>query len=101
MKLTALFGAAALAATSLTTASPAEAQRYGYGDARGYGYGNGYRGGYRGDRWRGGQRFDRGDRWRGRNQGWRGGRNRGYSRVVCRVRDGYYGPVRRCFRVYR
>ena len=43
----------------------------------------------------------RGDRWRGRGNGWRGGRNRGYSRVVCRVRDGYYGPVRRCFRVYR
>ncbi len=28
-------------------------------------------------------------------------RHRARSRVVCRVQRGHYGPVRRCYRVYR
>lgn len=103
MKLTALFSAAALAAGTLMTAAPAEAQRYGYD--RGYDH-RGYD--RRDDRgWRGGPRyhgrgFDRG-RGYGYGGGYGGGYGRGYGRgrVVCRVHRGYSGPERRCFTVYR
>ena len=57
MKLIALFSAAALAAGTLMTAAPAEAQRYGYD--RGYDRGYDHRGyDRRDDRgWRGGPRY--------------------------------------------
>ena len=100
MKLIALFSAAALSAGTLMTPAPAEAQRHGY--ERGYDRGD-HRGYDR--RWNRGpdRRWDRGrhrsyDRGRGYGYG-RGGYGRG--RTVCRVQRGYYGPVRRCFRVYR
>lgn len=86
MKLIALLGAGALAAGTLVIAAPADAQRYGY---RGH---HGYNGGHY---WRGGYGHRGGYGWRGR--GWHGG----YGRTVCRVHRGYYGPIRRCFRVSR
>ncbi|ONF97774.1 hypothetical protein [Sphingomonas jeddahensis] len=100
MKLIAFTAAGLLAASALTPA-PAEAQRRGWHDDRGW---NGDRG-WRGERrWRG--RDDR--RWdRGRGRHWRGdGRRYGYryrprQRVVCNIVRGYYGPVRRCFNVWR
>lgn len=104
MKLIALFSAAALAAGTLMAPAPAEAQRHGYDR----GYERGYdRGDHRGydRRWHRGpdRRWDRGRHYgydRGRGYGYgRGGYGRG--RTVCRVQRGYYGPVRRCFRVYR
>lgn len=104
MKLIALFGAGALAAGTMVAAAPADAQRYGYGhdygrhDGRdhyrpgyreferyGYGHGGGY--GHRGGH-RGGYGFHRGYGY-------------GHGRLVCRIHRGYYGPVRRCFRIYR
>lgn len=104
MKLIALFGAGALAAGTMVAAAPADAQRYGYGrdhgryesrdhyrpgyrefDRDGYGHGGGY--GYRGG-YRGGYGFHRGYGY-------------GHGRLVCRIHRGYYGPVRRCFRIYR
>jgi hypothetical protein len=93
MKIAILVGAALLG-TGIA-AAPAEAQ--GYGRYDGY-RDRGYRHDYRYDRH---DRYDRRD-WRGGrgygwNRGWRGGR----GRLVCRVRPSYYGPVRRCFRVYR
>jgi hypothetical protein len=99
MKIIAMLGAATLAIGAIG-ATPADAQRYGWdGHRGGPGWnGGGYRGGhgYRGDRgyrgYRGGYRH-RGYR------GYRGGYGR--TRVVCRVQRGYYGPVRRCFRVHR
>lgn len=84
MKIVALIGAALLATGTFATA-PADAQPR-------YGYGHGY------DRHDRGWRDDRG--WRGDRHGWRGG-PRARSRVVCRVQRGYYGPERRCFRVWR
>ncbi|MBD8548401.1 hypothetical protein [Sphingomonas sp. CFBP 8760] len=92
MKIIALIGAALLATTGTFATAPADAQpRHGYGydrhDDRGW---RGERRGWRDDRgWRG-------DRGRGFNRG-----PRARSRVVCRVQRGYYGPVRRCFRVNR
>ena len=93
MKLIALLSAAALTAGSLTVAAaPADAQHRGYnryhGNYRGHHYAprrqyRGYRGNYRA------------------RYGYRGARGYGRSRVVCRVHRGYYGPVRRCTRVYR
>ena len=108
MKLIALFGAAALAAGTLVTAAPAEAQRHGYDRGHDRGYDRGDHRGWN-DRGRG-RGYDRRnfrgyDRGRGYGYGQRGYGygNRGYgrSRVVCRVQRGYYGPVRRCFRIYR
>lgn len=108
MKLIALFGAAALAAGTVVTATPAEAQRGGWhhggpdggpgGDrGRGHGWGRG------GHDWNRGRGWDRGPRWRGNYGYGRPGYGYGYgrSRVVCRLQPGYYGPVRRCFRVQR
>lgn len=101
MKLVALFGAVALATGTLVAAAPAEAQRHGY-DRGGYdrghhrGYDRGWNRGYH----RGPARHYRGYD-RGRRYGYGYGRGYGRSRVVCRVQRGYYGPVRRCFRVYR
>jgi hypothetical protein len=86
MKLIALLGAGALAAGTLVAAAPADAQHYGYRGHHRY---------YGGDHWRGGYGHRVGYGWRGRR--WHGG----YGRTVCRVHRGYYGPVRRCFRVYR
>jgi hypothetical protein len=102
MKLIAFTAAGLLAASALTPV-PAEAQRRGWHDDRGW---NGDRG------WRGGDRGWRGDRrWRGGDRRWRGDRRRygygyGYGyrprqRVVCNMVRGYYGPVRRCFNVWR
>jgi len=90
MKLIALLGAGALAAT-MVSAAPADAQRYGYRHDHGsYGHRDGFRGDYRPGYHRGyGPRYGYGHRGYGR------------GRVVCRVHRGYYGPVRRCFRVYR
>lgn len=93
MKLLAFTAAGVLAASALTPVS-ADAQRRGWHDNRGW---HGDRGGWRGDR-----------NWRGRdNRRWRGhGRRHGYryrprQRVQCRIVRGYYGPVRRCFNVWR
>jgi hypothetical protein len=114
MKIIALFAAGALAAGTLISASPADAQRHGWdgprGDQRdGRGWdgprGGGGRGWHDGRRWDGprhGYRGDRGYRgygggYRG-DYGYRGPRGYGRSRVVCRIERGYYGPVRRCFR---
>jgi hypothetical protein len=101
MKIITLFAAGALAAGTLFSAAPADAQRYGWDGPRGGGGG-----GWHGDRrWNGprhGYRDDR--RYRGYRGGYRGGygyrgpRGYGRSRVVCRIERGYYGPVRRCFR---
>jgi hypothetical protein len=101
MKIITLFAAGALAAGTLFSAAPADAQRYGWDGPRGGGGG-----GWHGDRrWNGprhGYRDDRG--YRGYGGGYRGGygyrgpRGYGRSRVVCRIERGYYGPVRRCFR---
>ncbi|MCP3733919.1 hypothetical protein M9979_03385 [Sphingomonas sp. RP10(2022)] len=108
MKLIALFGAVALAAGTVVTAAPAEAQRgpdRGWHGHRGPGWDRGP-GWNRGPRWDHGRRWDRrGPRWHG-GYGYRGGYGRpgygyGRGRVVCRMERGYYGPVRRCFRVYR
>ncbi|MEH3159342.1 MAG: hypothetical protein PGN08_10705 [Sphingomonas taxi] len=98
MKLIAMFGAAALMAGTVLTATPAEAQRHGWdrGDRDGW-HDRGRRGW---DRQRG---WDRGRGYGyGRDYGYNRG-NRGWNRgrVVCRMERGYYGPVRRCFRVYR
>lgn len=102
MKLIAMFSAAALAAGTLMTPASAEAQRHGY--ERGYERGPD-RGHHRG--------YDRGFN-RGPDRHWDRGRHYGYgrgygygrsgygrARTVCRIQRGYYGPVRRCFRVYR
>ena len=106
MKIMTLFAAGALAAGTLFSAAPADAQRHGWDGPRGRGdwhrggewHGdrgwNGPRHGYRGDR---GYRGYRGE-YRGGAYGYRGPRGYGRSRVVCRVQRGYYGPVRRCFR---
>ena len=101
MKIIAMLGAAALAVGAIG-AAPADAQRHGYdGHHRG---GPGWHGGgYRGDRGfrdRGYRGHRGGYGYRG-NYGYRGQRGYGRSRVVCRVQRGYYGPVRRCFRVGR
>ena len=94
MKIIAMLGAAALAVGAIG-AAPADAQRHGYDGHRGGGW---HGGGYRRDRgWRG---HRGGYGYRG-NYGYRGHRGYGRSRVVCRVQRGYYGPVRRCFRVGR
>lgn len=105
MKLVAMFGAVAIAAGTIVTATPAEAQRYGWHDrgpgwhgggpgwdrGRGHGWG-------RGPGWDRGRRWDRGPRWHG-GYGYRQpGYGYGRGRVVCRVVRGYYGPERRCFR---
>jgi opacity protein-like surface antigen len=105
MKIVALLSAGLLATgTIAATAVPtaADAQRHGWSRGHYDGYRGG--GGWRGDRgWRGYRGGYRNDRW-GRGPGWRGGyRYGGYrggyrGRVVCRVRPGYYGPVRTCFR---
>ncbi|TPG12112.1 hypothetical protein [Sphingomonas oligophenolica] len=96
MKITAILGAGALAIGSLVvTAAPAAAQRHGDGN-----YDRGHH-----DR----DNYNRGHNDRGHHYGQRNHR-RGYaygyrsnvrSRVVCRVQRGYYGPVRRCYRIYR
>ena len=102
MKLMALFGAGALAAGLLASAPAAEAQRYG---DRAYRYDGGGRGyGYRGDyRHRAYGYRHRGYGFRD-GYGYRGGYGRrgyyGRPRVVCRVRPGRFGPVRRCFDAY-
>ncbi len=99
MKIIAMLGAAALAVGAIG-AAPADAQRYGYDGHRGGGW---HGGGYRGDRGfrdRGYRGHRGGYGYRG-NYGYRGHRGYGRSRVVCRVQRGYYGPVRRCFRVGR
>ncbi len=94
MKIIAMLGAAALAVGAIG-AAPADAQRHGYDGHRGGGW---HGGGYRRDRgWRG---HRGGYGYRG-NYGYRGHRGYGRSRVVCRIQRGYYGPVRRCFRVGR
>ena len=86
MKLIALLGAGALAAT-MVSAAPADAQRHGYRhDHDRYGHRDGFRGDYR-------PGYHRGYRYRARGYG--------RGRLVCRVHRGYYRPVRRCFRVYR
>ena len=101
MKITAFFAAGALAAATLVSAAPADAQRYGWDGPRGGGYGHGGgrwhgpRYGYRGHG--GGYRGYRGG-YRGGGYGYRGHRGYGRSRVVCRIDRGYYGPVRHCFR---
>jgi hypothetical protein len=92
MKLMALLGAGAMIAGTLG-AVPAEAQRY-----RGDGYHGSY---YGGGRYGGGYRHHYRPAYRGYYRP--GYRARGYygrPRVVCRLRPGYYGPVRRCFRAY-
>ncbi|WP_181814673.1 hypothetical protein [Sphingomonas aracearum] len=90
MKLLALAAAGLLAGSAIAVPAPAEAQRfhhreYGrhpgwHGPRPGYGYGRPYR-------WRGGPRPFYRSRYYGR------------PRTVCRVRHGYYGPVRHCYRV--
>ncbi|MDQ2892614.1 MAG: hypothetical protein M3R64_05940 [Pseudomonadota bacterium] len=118
MNITAMLGAGALAIGSLVfTAAPAEAQRH---DQRGHDRGHQDRDQRHGqdrydrghqnrDQHYGQRRYDRGHYNRGGHYGQRDHR-RGYayryrshvrSRVVCRVQRGYYGPVRRCYRVYR
>lgn len=95
MRMIALTVAGLLAAGALAPA-PAEAQRHGWNGDRGW------RGGW--DRgWRGHDR-----RWnhRGWNRDWRGGYRPGWGyrprpRLVCQMVPGYWGPVRRCFRVWR
>ena len=116
MKLIAMLGAGAMAA-GLLAAVPGEAQSYrpdGYRGGPHYGGGHGYRDGYRGGYGnRGGFRGDYGyrggyghgyrhDGYRGFRRGYYGGGHGYYGRprVVCRVRPGYYGPVRRCFRAF-
>ena len=92
MKILALTAAGLLSAMALTPIQ-ADAQTR-----------RGWHGGWHGDRgWHGG--WDRGSH-RGWNRGYRyGGYGGGYyrprSRVVCRIHRGYYGPVRRCVRVWR
>ena len=103
MKIIAMFAAGALAAGTLFSATPADAQRHGWGGPRGGPAWHGPRGGHRG--WHGDRRWN-GPRhaYRGYGGGYRGGygyrgpRGYGRSRVVCRIQRGYYGPVRRCFR---
>ncbi len=86
MKITAILGAGALAIGSLVvTAAPAAAQRHGHSR---YERDHHDRGRYYGQRY---QR--RGNVYRYRSHV--------RSRVVCRVQRGYYGPVRRCYRIYR
>ena len=100
MKIAILVGAALLGAAGVAPVQ-ADAQRYGYQD-RYDGRGQGWRDdrGSRGDRnWRGDRRWRDGRGWRG-DRGW----NRGYrarGRTVCRLERGYYGPIRRCFRINR
>jgi hypothetical protein len=105
MKLIAMFGAAALAAGTLVAAAPADAQRHGWDRGGDRGWHQDGRGRDRGHGWdRGGRGWDRGRHFgydRGRGYGYGYGRGYGRSRVVCRVHRGYYGPERRCFRVYR
>ncbi|MBI0474534.1 hypothetical protein D9601_04045 [Sphingomonas sp. MA1305] len=100
MKLIAMLGAGALAVGTLTAvATPAEAQRWGDRYDRGWHDNGRHHGWDRGDRG-----WDRGDRGRGWDRGYGYGYGRPYygrSRVVCRIERGWYGPERRCFRVYR
>jgi hypothetical protein len=115
MKIIALFAAGALAAGTLISASPADAQRHGWDGPRGGPRGDQRDGrGWDGPRGGGGRGWHDGRRWDGPRHGYRGYRGysggyrgdygyrgpRGYgrSRVVCRIERGYYGPVRRCFR---
>ena len=96
MKLIGLLTAGALAAGTMVAAVPADAQRYGYHHEGGF-YGRGhYRPYHRGHAFRGRYGY-------GGGFGYGGGYGRGYGRgrLVCRVRHGYHGPVRRCFHVYR
>ncbi|MCK8455778.1 MULTISPECIES: hypothetical protein [Sphingomonas] len=103
MKIIAMFAAGALAAGTLISPTPADAQRHGWDGPRGGPGWHGPRGGHRG--WHGDRRWN-GPRhaYRGYSGGYRGGygyrgpRGYGRSRVVCRIQRGYYGPVRRCFR---
>ena len=97
MKLMTLFGAGALAAGTMLAGVPADAQRYGHAQDHGrydhrYGGRDHFRGGY-------------GYHGRGHGRGYGYGYGRGYGHrrghLVCRVRRGYYGPVRHCFRVSR
>jgi len=105
MKLIALLGAGAIAAGSMMAAAPADAQRYGYHDGGSYGRDHyrpehrGYRGGY-GDGYGHPRGHGRGYGAHGGAYGFHGG-GYGRGRLVCRVRHGYYGPVRRCFRIHR
>ncbi|MES2337576.1 MAG: hypothetical protein V4537_05720 [Pseudomonadota bacterium] len=100
MKFIAIAAAGLIAASGLA-ATPAEAQRYGYG------YDRGHDGWNDGRNWRGDRRDWRDDRrgWRGDNRGWRGDRGRGWGRDRSRVRctwvRGWYGRERQCYRVYR
>lgn len=99
MKLVAFFSAIALATGTLVAAAPAEAQRHGYDRGHHRGYDRGWNRGPDRRHFRG---YDRGRHYgydRGRRYGY--GRGYGRGRTVCRVQRGYYGPVRRCFRVYR
>jgi hypothetical protein len=101
MKIAILIGAALLGATGVA-AAPADAQRHGWNDRydRGDRYDRDDRG-WRDDRRS--YRHDGGHRhWnRGEHRGWNRGWGRDRSRVVCRTHRGYYGPVRRCFRIHR
>jgi hypothetical protein len=91
MKLLALAAAGLLAGSAVAVPAPAEAQRFHHRDyGRHYGW-HGPRPGY-------GYR---------RHYGWRGGYRPYYRsgyrqgpRTVCRLHRGYYGPVRRCYRVW-
>ena len=88
MKIIALIGAGLLGLGTLAAAAPAEAQpRFGWhGDHRAYRYDA--------PRWRG-------DRWRAPRYGYGYRPYRVRSRIVCRLRPGYYGPVRVCRRAWR
>ncbi len=94
MKIMALTAAGLIAVSALTPVS-AEAQRRGWHDNRGWHGDRGWRGGWnRG--WRGDGRWNRG--WRGNRWGYA---YRPRQRVVCNTVRGYYGPVRRCYNVWR
>lgn len=98
MKLLAFTAAGVLAASALTPVS-ADAQRRGWHDDRGWHGDRGWRG--RDDRrWRGGWNRGRHGYWNGHGRRY-GYRYRPRQRVVCNVVRGYYGPVRRCFNVWR
>ncbi|KQN25941.1 hypothetical protein ASE86_07100 [Sphingomonas sp. Leaf33] len=95
MKMIALAAAGLIAATAVTP-TPAEAQRHGWNDGRGWNRGHDRhwrddRRGWRGDR-RGGRGWNRGS--------WNGGWDRGYrgNRVRCVWVRGWNGPERRCYR---
>ncbi|VVS95836.1 conserved exported hypothetical protein [Sphingomonas sp. EC-HK361] len=95
MKILALTAAGLLSAMALTPIQADAQPRHGWHGDRGWHGSHG---------WRGHRGWDR-----GRHYGWRGGRyyRGGYGgyyrprgRVVCRIHRGYYGPVRRCSRVW-